>query len=135
MEWFLVIVILGILFALALPKLADLGGDARRATLNGALGAVKSAAAISHSAWLANGTSPASLTLEGTAVAFSTEGYPTATTGGIGGAAQITTDYTIGTAAAGVVRIDVTSATTPATCSFTYNQATAATSTPSTAGC
>ncbi|HJE29859.1 MAG TPA: prepilin-type N-terminal cleavage/methylation domain-containing protein, partial [Pseudomonas nitrititolerans] len=47
-ELIMVIVILGILAAFALPKFADFGKDARVATLNGALGAVKSAAAIAH---------------------------------------------------------------------------------------
>ena len=51
-ELVMVIVILGILAAVALPKFADLQGDARIASLNGALGAVKSASAINHSAAL-----------------------------------------------------------------------------------
>ena len=63
-ELVMVIVILGILAAFALPRFADLGGDARRATLEGAQGSVKSAAAIAHSKWLAQG-STGSVALEG----------------------------------------------------------------------
>ena len=44
-ELIMVIVILGILAAFALPKFADLSGDARASSLNGALGSVRSASA------------------------------------------------------------------------------------------
>ena len=40
-ELIMVIVILGILAAFALPRFANLGSDARIATLDGALGAVR----------------------------------------------------------------------------------------------
>ena len=58
-ELIMVIVILGILAAFALPRFADLGGNARRATIEGAEGAIRSASAIAHSAWLAAGNTPA----------------------------------------------------------------------------
>ena len=51
-ELIVVIVILGILAATALPKFADLQKDARYASVRGAEGAVRSAAAIAHSAYL-----------------------------------------------------------------------------------
>ena len=54
-ELVIVIVILGILSAFALPRFADLGSDARQASIEGAAGAVRSAAAITRSAWLADG--------------------------------------------------------------------------------
>lgn len=58
-ELVMVIVILGILAAFALPRFADLGGEARAATLKGAEGSVKAASAIARSKWLAQGsTSP-----------------------------------------------------------------------------
>ena len=46
-ELVVVIVILGILAAVAFPKFQDLSGDARQAVVNGANAAVKSAAVIS----------------------------------------------------------------------------------------
>ena len=54
-ELVMVIVILGILAAFALPRFADLGGDARESTIQGAAGAIKSASAIVHSKALAEG--------------------------------------------------------------------------------
>ncbi len=104
-ELVMVIVILGILAAFALPRFADLGGDAERAAIEGARGAVKSASGIAHSAWLADGSSPATITLEGEGITM-VNGYPTAdteadTTNGTSGtlgiaeAAQITDDFTL----------------------------------------
>lgn len=76
-ELIVVIVILGILAATALPKFMDMGGDARAASLNGALGAVKSSASMLHGAWLVQ-NKPASVTAEGTTVLMhATSGYPT----------------------------------------------------------
>lgn len=46
-ELVVVIVILGILAAVAFPKFQDLSGDARQAVVNGAAAALKSAAVIS----------------------------------------------------------------------------------------
>src|SRR5690606_15564472 len=92
-ELVMVIVILGILAAFALPRFADLGGDARLSTLEGARGSVKSAAAIAHSQWLADGSNAGDdVTLEGSTVTMSDEGYPTEDNAGIGVAAQIADD-------------------------------------------
>ena len=51
-ELVVVITILGILAALALPKFAALQTDARIAKMNGALGSIKAAAALAHSVQL-----------------------------------------------------------------------------------
>jgi len=97
-ELIMVIVILGVLSAFALPRFADLGGQARVASINGAAGAIKSAANIAHAQWLADGGTASTVTLEGTSIAMS-NGYPTKAS--IEVAAQITSsDYTI-TASAG----------------------------------
>lgn len=74
-ELIMVIVILGILSAFALPKFADLSGSASKATVQGALGAIKSGAAIAHAQDLANGSTGADLTLEGSTVSL-INGYP-----------------------------------------------------------
>lgn len=47
-ELVVVIVILGILSATALPKFIDLGDDARDAALNGVVGAISSASAVNY---------------------------------------------------------------------------------------
>ena len=127
-ELVMVIVILGILAAVALPKFADLGGDAKRAKLQGALGSVKSASAIIHSKALVDGTSASassSVAVEGGSVA-TVYGYPAGTTAAIQAAAGLSsTDYDI-TAASGTVTVKPTSST----CTFTYAQATASAATP-----
>lgn len=148
-ELVMVIVILGILSAFALPRFADLGGEAREAAIQGAFGAIKSAASIAHADSLVN-NNPATVTLEGETIDM-LNGYPQAinitavtTTGGILEASQITAaDYTIdatgaAATAAGVLVIQATGATTPATCSVTYTAAAANASptiTLATAGC
>ncbi|OUS06749.1 hypothetical protein A9Q81_02380 [Gammaproteobacteria bacterium 42_54_T18] len=130
-ELIMVIVILGILSAFALPKFADLGNDARIATLDGGLGAVKSASAIAHAKWIVDGsTASASVTLDGQAVTMSATGYATADAAGIVAASQIGDDYSI---AAGVISVD--GSPTAATCSFVYSATTGATSTRQVAGC
>src|SRR5690606_9846599 len=53
-ELIMVIVVLGILAAFALPRFANFSGDARLAAMQGAAGAVKSASAIVHAAALAD---------------------------------------------------------------------------------
>ncbi len=73
-ELIMVIVILGILSAFALPKFADFTSDAEEATIEAGLGGVKSAAAIAHAADLAGG-STGSVTLEGTTYTL-VNGYP-----------------------------------------------------------
>ncbi len=87
-ELIMVIVILGILSAFALPRFADLGGDAREASLDGLAGSLKSASAISHSQWLASGSS-GNITLEGVAITMTAAGYPDALAAGITAAAQV----------------------------------------------
>lgn len=95
-ELIIVIVILGVLSAFAVPRFANLGGDAREASINAALGSMRSASAIAHSAYLAAGNNPASVTMEGASVALAF-GYPTKA--GILVAAQISaTDYDTSTA-------------------------------------
>jgi prepilin-type N-terminal cleavage/methylation domain-containing protein len=53
-ELVVVIVILGILAATALPKFVNLKAEAAQAAINGAAGAVNSAMAINYAAWAVN---------------------------------------------------------------------------------
>lgn len=134
-ELVMVIVILGILAAIALPKYVDLQIDARRAKLNGARGAVASAMAMSHAKFLVDGL--ATQTSEGVSVTL-VFGYPDAAT--IAAAAGVTAqDYTLTTAAT-TLTVQPIGATTPANCQFVYTQATSAAapatiSTPVVTGC
>lgn len=132
-ELIMVIVILGILAAFAIPKFANLGADARRSTMQGVEAAMKSASVIAHAAWLASGTNPASVTLEGASVAMF-NGYPSPA--GIVVAANISGDAT-GAAGDFIVLTNATTttvrakgATTPASCQVVYTRSAAANTAP-----
>ncbi|OON63278.1 hypothetical protein B0920_07740 [Massilia sp. KIM] len=75
-ELIVVIVILGILAATALPKFANLSADARKASLTAARGSMASASAMAHGKWLITNTTNS---IEGVTVAF-VNGYPSAAT-------------------------------------------------------
>lgn len=77
-ELVIVIVILGILAAAALPRFSDLSGDARIAALNGLAGSIRSAATIAKATQTAKGfASNISVDLEGVGIAMK-DSYPTA---------------------------------------------------------
>lgn len=104
-ELIVVIVILGILAATALPKFSSLGGDARLASLQAAKGALSSTAAMAKGKYLVNttGTALTNLSVEGTQFDFTTtgNGYPKASVA-LATAAGLAADYTVvapGTAA------------------------------------
>lgn len=105
-ELIVVIVILGILAATALPKFASLSGEARLASLNAAKGALSATSAMTHGKYLV--TPANSVTVEGTAVAMNrTSGYPAITTKAsalaLAEAAGLSTaDYTVFVAGSGV---------------------------------
>ena len=76
-ELVIVIVILGLLAATALPRFSDLTSDARIATLGGMKGALQSAATIAHATYLAKGqASSADVDMDGATVSMSA-GWPT----------------------------------------------------------
>ncbi len=75
-ELIVVIVILGILAATALPKFANLGGNARVASLNAARGALNTTASMMHGQFLLN-PSATTFTNEGVTI-NSVNGYPAA---------------------------------------------------------
>lgn len=121
-ELIVVIVILGILAATALPKFADLQKDARLATVKGAEGAIKSASALAHSVWLVAGSSASTtVTMEGTAITM-VNGYPAAAAAGIQAAAGLSTsDYTI--TVANPLLVQGKGAGAPASCQVSYTEA------------
>lgn len=79
-ELVVVIVILGILAATALPKFVDLGSDARKATLKGLQGAVMAAANMAYARAAIDGQLGATgtTTINGTSVSLK-YGYPAST--------------------------------------------------------
>jgi len=92
-ELVMVIVILGVLAAVALPKFVDLSSDAKKAAIEGAAGALSSYAAINYAAVQAkntqsiavNGATPANLLIAGMATwdsAFQVSAQGTCTAAG-----------------------------------------------------
>ena len=94
-ELIVVIVILGILAATALPRFSNLGADARVASLNAARGSLSSTSAMIRGQFLASGNPALAVTpVEGVNVNL-TFGYPTANAN-TGLAAGLTnTDYVV----------------------------------------
>ena len=124
-ELIVVIIILGILAAVALPRFVDLQVQARQAKLNAAVGAVRAGGALFKAQCLASLASPTppancnTIAMEGTNVT-GINSYPTANAGGIvtaaglnaGVAAGPNVDYVLvggGAAAASVLTIRVPS--------------------------
>ncbi|HUO68309.1 MAG TPA: type II secretion system protein [Gammaproteobacteria bacterium] len=114
-ELVVVITILGILAAFAVPRFVALDTQARVSTQQALAGSVRSAAALSHALWLAQGQ-PATVTIDNQAITM-VNGYPNLAS--IQLALSDFTGYTY-TAATGVF-----ARTTGPTCSVTYAQAAA----------
>jgi MSHA pilin protein MshA len=88
-ELIVVIVILGILAATAMPKFLDIASQSRVAALTGVAGSMNSAANLAHASQLVAGAqSNANATLGGAAITM-VNGYPTADANGIVAAAGI----------------------------------------------
>ena len=122
-ELIVVILILGILAAIAAPKFIDVTSQARAASLNGLRAAVSSSATLANALQVAaNLASNASVTVESVQVTM-TNRYPTADAAGIGAAIRTDAGVFTSAAAAGVMTFQVTSASTLASCQFTYTAA------------
>ena len=125
-ELIVVIVILGILAATALPKFISVQSDARIAKLNGARGAILSASALARAAWLVAGSAAATTASMDGALITMVNGYPTANAAGIISAANIdVVDYNVtggGAGAGAVLTVNVDSGHV-GTCTFTYTSA------------
>lgn len=136
-ELIVVIIILGILAATALPRFTDMQVRARIAKLNGAIGSVRGATALAHAQCLAqatpcpgSNTATPAINMEGVANVTVINQYPTADANGIVTAAGLSTgnpaDYNVtggGTGAGNQLTISVPGAQAN-TCEFTYTAAT-----------
>lgn len=125
-ELIVVITILAILAAVALPKFAALQTDARIAKMNGALGSVKAGAVLAHSVQLTQQLAPGtSVVMEGVTINM-VNGYPTAAA--IASAAGVSSpDYNLGavTVVAGVSQITIATDAGHPSCAITYQEAAA----------
>lgn len=137
-ELIVVIVILGVLAAVALPRFSGLQGDARAAKLNAYAGSIRAAAALAKSAALVKGVSCSStgtVTMEAASVSV-VNCVPAATAAGIVVAANLTNgtvdgySITYTTTAPPTMTLQITGATTPASCQVTYTEPTAADTPP-----
>src|SRR5262245_43811431 len=127
-ELIVVITILAILAAVALPKFIALQADARIAKVNGALGSLKAGAVLAHSLQLSQQLAPnTAVVMEGTTINM-VNGYPSA--GSIADAAGITApDYSVGAPAvvSGINQVTIASDAGHPNCSVTYSEAAAGT--------
>ena len=120
-ELIVVILILGILAAIAAPRFISLTGQARAAALKGLRAAVSSAATLANALTVAQGNAAnTSITIEGSQVVTMTNYYPSSSAGGIDAAVRFdpATFNTTGT-----MTFQVTAAPSPAFCAFLYTAA------------
>jgi len=83
-ELVVVIAILAILSAFALPRFADMADEAHKSSVEGSGGAMAASVALARSQWLANGSSGAVINLPGygdETIDTSDQGWPTGVNG------------------------------------------------------
>lgn len=120
-ELVVVITILAILAAFAIPKFISLSTQARVATVNALAGTVTSGAALARSMAMANNTAQnGTVSMEGATVQLANF-YPDASLTGIPNAVTVSADFS---PAAGATFVwTATAAPTPASCIVTYTPA------------
>lgn len=132
-ELVVVIALLGILAAFAIPRFASLESEARVATTQGLSGSVRSASAMAHGLFLATGSDP--VTMEGASIDI-TNGYPAASA--IQNTLADTTGFTVAVSGT-TATFTKDGAATPANCVVTYDEAASANAPPTitvtTTGC
>jgi MSHA pilin protein MshA len=142
-ELIVVIVILGILAATALPKFADMGGDARIAAVRAAKGSMEATMSMARGKHLASNSAPdVAITMDGVSVAMS-NGYPTGASTFTDAAGLNANDWTIVTSSStgtdkptvsagqiAVVPVSLAGNTKGATCYAKYAQATTSGTSP-----
>jgi MSHA pilin protein MshA len=137
-ELVMVIVILGILAAVAIPRYIDLSTNARVSSVNGMLATVNGAAAITNAGAIINGQTGATgtVTVGGTTI-NTVFAFPRSATGGIDAAIANLSGFTFVTGTPST--FELIGAPTPANCSVTYTQPAAAggvySATSTTTGC
>lgn len=122
-ELVVVIVILGILAAFAVPRFMGLETQARIASVNSLAGTLRSAASMAHSVYMARGNPANPVTIDGQPINF-TNGYPDAASIGLLLAQGTTTGNNLaGAFTNNVGTFTLNGAVTPANCAVTYTAA------------
>ena len=123
-ELVVVISILGILAAFAIPRFVSLEREARTAATQSLEGSVRSAASLAHALWLAQ-QSPATVSMEGQVITM-VNGYPS--NADIANTLQNTSGYTFVPGPPALWTKDGASA--PATCVVSYTESAALNTAP-----
>ena len=123
-EFIIVIIIIAILAAVAIPRFINLGTNARAAAVDGMYGSVLAAANLAHSMSMVAGDNPASVTMAGKTITM-VNGYPADTASGIGNAITDASGFAQGNNAEKGWDFKIQSAHTPTSCMVTYVQPTA----------
>jgi len=121
-ELVVVIVILGVLAAVAVPKFVDLQSEARTAVVQGVEGAIRGSATLVYSKSLIEGeesTASASVTINGSGTVATVYGYPASTSGGIEAAVDLSGGDIAAVSASGVTTYSYTGITN---CQVAYTQ-------------
>ena len=131
-ELVIVIVILGLLAATALPRFINITQDARIASVNGVAGGLRSAVSLAKAQVMISGSGGGTITMDGVSVAVNASSFPTNASGGIENAMQGLDGYS-------VAHASPTSTFRPtnggsATCQASYNSNTGSVTVTST-GC
>ena len=130
-ELIVVVVILGILSAYAVPRFFSLSGEARVSTVNAMAGALRSAAALAHTKQRANGAGAnASVDAQGVTVTMINR-YPTADSDGIINTLESVEGYTVsGGGALATSTITFTAQGAAGTCEVSYTPPATSTGNP-----
>ena len=131
-ELVVVIAVLGILAATALPRFVNVQSNARVASMNGLAASIRSAASMSRATWVAQGSANTTIPMDGGAgnggvdVAVTGKGYPQSTALGIGAALQSldTASYDPAYGANGSTDTATFRATNFTACAIIYNPVT-----------
>jgi MSHA pilin protein MshA len=125
-ELIVVIVILGILAATALPRFVNLQGEARSASMKGVAGSARAAAELIRGKWLAVGSSGSTSVDPGSgaSVTVNASGFPVSTSAGIEAALNLSSGGYNFTHAGGLTSTIRPGTDTATTCTVVYTAAT-----------
>lgn len=120
-ELVVVIVILGILAAFAIPRFINISTEARAAAVNGLAGSMRSSSALLHGMSLAR-NSPATITIDGQTINM-VNGYPDAESINLAMSALDGFHPPVAIGATGVRFVPLSLPSTTTTCAVTYTEA------------